>query len=170
MKLAQFLNMSLEPNFADLEVLGVTHDSRQVKPGFAVHAIGAGVSLIELQQNSETTYRLYDYGRPRELHLDRGIAVARGEPYDPALHRYVPPTGPAALVDGPYFRLDRIERVSEDSVRERYSGPLLVLPRLGTARVDGEPVEPGQCALASSLDALELPGHGQALIAQPCGA
>ncbi len=44
MKLAQFLNMSLEPNFADLEVLGVTHDSRQVKPGFVFVAI-SGVPL-----------------------------------------------------------------------------------------------------------------------------
>src|SRR5262245_29137069 len=34
-----------------------------------VHAIGAGISLCEIQQNSDVTYRLYDYGRPRELHL-----------------------------------------------------------------------------------------------------
>ena len=39
-------------------------------PAGTVHAIGAGLSLIEVQQNSDITYRLYDYGRPRELHLD----------------------------------------------------------------------------------------------------
>jgi UDP-N-acetylmuramoyl-L-alanyl-D-glutamate--2,6-diaminopimelate ligase len=44
MKLAQFLNISLEPKFADLEVLGVTHDSRQVQPGFVFVAI-PGVPL-----------------------------------------------------------------------------------------------------------------------------
>jgi mannose-6-phosphate isomerase len=40
-----------------------------------VHAIGAGVALVEIQQNSDITYRLYDYGRPRELHLDDGMKV-----------------------------------------------------------------------------------------------
>ena len=44
MKLAQFLNISLEPKFADLEVLGVTHDSRQVQSGFVFVAI-PGVPL-----------------------------------------------------------------------------------------------------------------------------
>lgn len=42
-----------------------------------VHAIGPGVTLLETQQTSDTTFRLYDYGRPRELHLDNGIAVSR---------------------------------------------------------------------------------------------
>ena len=36
-----------------------------------VHAIGAGLILVETQQNSDTTYRLYDYGRPRELHIEK---------------------------------------------------------------------------------------------------
>src|SRR5439155_9895272 len=45
-------------------------------PAGAVHAIGAGISLCEIQQNSDITYRLYDYGRPRELHLDRGLEAA----------------------------------------------------------------------------------------------
>ena len=39
-------------------------------PAHTVHAIGAGLVLCEIQQNSDVTYRLYDYGRPRELHLD----------------------------------------------------------------------------------------------------
>jgi mannose-6-phosphate isomerase len=44
-------------------------------PAGVVHAIGAGVVLCEIQQNSDVTYRLYDYGRPRELHLERGLEV-----------------------------------------------------------------------------------------------
>ncbi len=60
----------------------------QVKPGECyfiesgtIHAIGAGVTLIEIQQNSNLTYRLYDYGRlekdgkPRELHLEKALNV-----------------------------------------------------------------------------------------------
>jgi mannose-6-phosphate isomerase len=45
-------------------------------PARTVHAIGAGLALCEIQQHSDTTYRLYDYGRPRELHLEDGLAVA----------------------------------------------------------------------------------------------
>ncbi len=42
-----------------------------------VHAIGPGVTILEIQQTSDTTYRLYDYGRPRELHVDQGLAVTQ---------------------------------------------------------------------------------------------
>jgi mannose-6-phosphate isomerase len=45
-------------------------------PAGTIHAIGAGITLAEIQQNSDVTYRIFDYGRPRELHLERGIAVA----------------------------------------------------------------------------------------------
>jgi mannose-6-phosphate isomerase len=50
-------------------------------PSGTVHAIGAGVTLVEIQQNVDVTYRLYDYGRPRELHLDLGIAAAFARPF-----------------------------------------------------------------------------------------
>src|SRR5574340_901700 len=45
-------------------------------PAHTVHAIGPGLVLCEIQQNADTTYRLYDYGRPRELHLDRAVELA----------------------------------------------------------------------------------------------
>jgi mannose-6-phosphate isomerase len=47
-----------------------------------VHAIGAGITLCEIQQNSDVTYRLYDYGRGRELHLEKGLAVASTGTYE----------------------------------------------------------------------------------------
>jgi len=42
-----------------------------------VHTIGPGSILVETQQNSDTTYRLYDYGRPRETHVEQGLAAAK---------------------------------------------------------------------------------------------
>ncbi|HEY1937440.1 MAG TPA: type I phosphomannose isomerase catalytic subunit [Candidatus Angelobacter sp.] len=42
-----------------------------------VHAIGPGAVIVETQQNSDTTYRLYDYGRPRELHIEDGLRVTK---------------------------------------------------------------------------------------------
>jgi mannose-6-phosphate isomerase len=42
-----------------------------------VHAIGGGAVIVETQQNSDTTYRLYDYGRPRELHIEAGLQATK---------------------------------------------------------------------------------------------
>ena len=51
-------------------------------PAGTVHAIGAGITLAEIQQNADVTYRLYEYVRSRELHLDDGVAVSRLISYD----------------------------------------------------------------------------------------
>ena len=138
-------------------------------PANTVHAIGGGCSIIEVQQNSDITYRLYDYGRPRELHLEEGMAVAKGEPYDMSRHKVVPSAGDLTLVDGPYFRLDRIDGIADEATARRYHGCLLVIPREGTACVGEDPVEPGQCALAGSLDKVVFAPQGSCLIAQPAG-
>ena len=139
-----------------------------IPPG-TVHAIGAGVSLIEVQQNSDITYRLFDYGRPRQLHLDAGIAVAQGKPHDPALRRQLAPAGSVSLVDGPLFRLDRLDRAPDPATVARYGeAPVLVIPMHGEVEVGGETVRPGQCALARVLQAVKLPPGALALIAQDC--
>lgn len=49
-------------------------------PAGTIHALGPGLLLYEVQQRSDLTYRLYDYGRPREMHLEKGLEVARLEP------------------------------------------------------------------------------------------
>lgn len=49
-------------------------DAFLIEPG-TVHAIGAGVILLEIQQSADSTYRVYDYGRPRDLHLERALDV-----------------------------------------------------------------------------------------------
>ncbi len=51
-------------------------------PAGTVHAIGAGLALCEVQQQSDITYRLYDYGRPRELHLEKAMQVTSLEASD----------------------------------------------------------------------------------------
>ncbi len=135
-------------------------------PAGAVHAIGPGLSLIEVQQNSDITYRLYDYGRPRELHLDAGIKVARGEPYPSGLSQNVPANGSATLVDGPHFRLDRLDGQPDPATAARYQGTLLVIPLDGTARVGAETIAAGECGVASSL--ADITVAGRCLIAQPC--
>ncbi|MBP3771378.1 MAG: class I mannose-6-phosphate isomerase [Treponema sp.] len=46
-------------------------------PSGTVHAIGGGLRLLEVQQNCNITYRLYDWGRPRELHIEKGVQVIK---------------------------------------------------------------------------------------------
>lgn len=136
-------------------------------PANTVHAIGAGVSLIEVQQNSDITYRLYDYGRPRELHLDEGLAVARGEPYAPRWRRKVPLSGAQTLFEGPPFRLDRLDGPPDAATVARYPGAVLVIPLDCTATIAGEPLAAGACGLAHSLADVCFPESGLCLIAQP---
>lgn len=138
-------------------------------PANTVHAIGAGICLIEVQQNSDITYRLFDYGRPRELHLEQGMAVAQGQPYDLAKwHRTVSPRGNQILVDGPLFMLDQVEGQPGEAVAARYPGALLVIPRAGMVRVRGEELPAGGCAVVASLDEVELDAQASCLFARAC--
>jgi mannose-6-phosphate isomerase len=80
-----------------------------VKPGEmyfvdagTVHAIGAGSILVETQQNSDTTYRLYDYGRPRELHIEQGLAATRENTHAGKVLGENAPT----LVKSPWFTVE----------------------------------------------------------------
>lgn len=138
-------------------------------PANTVHAIGAGISLIEVQQNSDITYRLYDYGRPRELHLEDGVAVSKRGPY--ALerwHKAAPEHGSITLVDGPLFMLDQVAGTPSSEIAARYPAALLVIPREGDVEVAGETVAPGGCALAGSLGDIRFADNGVCLLARAC--
>ncbi|HOK47419.1 MAG TPA: class I mannose-6-phosphate isomerase [Bryobacteraceae bacterium] len=78
-------------------------------PAGTIHAIGAGLALCEIQQQSDVTYRLYDYGRPRELHLDRAIEVSRPGPHPGKSARTRLSATEERLAECPYFVTDRIE-------------------------------------------------------------
>jgi mannose-6-phosphate isomerase len=83
--------------------------------GGTVHTLGPGAIIVETQQQSDTTFRLYDYGRPRELHLQQGLRVikeqvasgkVRPQPFSNSGrngNRVLP------LVASPYFAVEKIE-------------------------------------------------------------
>ncbi len=83
--------------------------------GGTVHTLGPGSVIVETQQQSDTTYRLYDYGRPRELHLKEGLAavkekVASGKVIRPAPAQFLGSHNRRApLVAAPYFVVDMFE-------------------------------------------------------------
>jgi mannose-6-phosphate isomerase len=77
-------------------------------PAGTVHAIGAGVTICEIQENSDITYRLYDYGRPRELHLEHGMKVARLAPHDCDGETVAITPWRDSLLHCDYFRIERL--------------------------------------------------------------
>jgi mannose-6-phosphate isomerase len=77
-------------------------------PAGTVHAIGAGLTICEVQENSDITYRLYDYGRPRELHLEHGVSVSNLNPYRFEPGGHVIADGREALTQSQYFRIERL--------------------------------------------------------------
>lgn len=138
-------------------------------PAGTVHAIGAGLSLVEIQQNCDITYRLFDYGRPRELHLDQAIEVAHGGPHDPALRRSLGAAGNAQLVDGPHFRLDRIAGKPAADVLARYAGRALIVPLAGSVTVGEFTLAEGECGWTESLELADFSQAETTLVTQPIG-
>ena len=125
-------------------------------PAGTVHAIGPGLTLVEVQQNSDITYRLFDYGRPRELHLDRGIAVAKGEPYPRTCRQKVTPEESITLVNGPFFRLSQCSGRPGPELCAIHSGAVMALPLAGSVEIARQAVSAGECALATSLGEIDF--------------
>jgi len=153
-----------------------------VNPAGTVHAVGAGLLLFEIQQSSDLTYRLYDYGRRdaagdlRELHVDKALAVADLTRADPAAAR-----GTAArfgtdeqpwssLVATPQFTLHgtQVEGALDCSTSAE-SFDLLVLVTGGVSLVAGDgseaiTLERGDAALLpAALGQYRLAGTGEVL-------
>lgn len=140
-----------------------------VAPG-TIHAIGPGLTLIEVQQNIDITYRLYDYGRPRELHLDDAIAVASPGPYamenhgdylsqDPLI-RHWPHFGLALAHDA-----QQVRELASTMVADSYWAPIQ-----GKAKLDGQILEHGQVyrrQAHSPLSKVEMDASTTMLLAWP---
>jgi len=75
-------------------------------PAGTVHAIGPGMVLLETQQTSDITYRLFDYGRPRELHVEAGLTAMKLTT-DAGIVAPVEMDGFTRLISSPYFVIDR---------------------------------------------------------------
>lgn len=126
-------------------------DWREVKPGDViftpagtVHAIGAGLTLCEIQQNSDITYRLYDYGRPRELHLEHGVKVSRLGPHRSEAKPVPLAGGRDQLVASPYFRIERLRSPGVIALEQGSAYYLLLICIRGSGFIDGHAFTAGQ--------------------------
>lgn len=115
----------------------VSPDQVYFIPAGTVHTLGAGITVCEIQQANPITYRLYDYGRDRELHLERALDVSRREDHP----------GPSA-VSGPVlascsaFAVERVEIA--DSLFHAAGHFQLLIVLKGSGRIGDEPMAPGQ--------------------------
>lgn len=122
-----------------------------VPPG-TIHAIGGGISLLEFQQNSDVTYRLYDYGRPRELHIDDAVAIAELGEYPQQLAQQFDEDDDLTLVDGPTFTFVHSHT---DALQDRKRW---ILPVTGSARCRADIALAGECLLADANEQIETDG------------
>ncbi|TCR63475.1 mannose-6-phosphate isomerase [Bosea sp. BK604] len=104
-------------------------------PAGTIHAIGPGLVIAEIQQSSDATFRLFDYGRQRELHIDNAVAVAdaRSARRQEAAKRLT--NARALLAVSPYFVLERFELPPQSNwdLRAEHETWLLVIE--GDARI-----------------------------------
>ena len=100
-------------------------------PAGTIHAIGAGIVLAEIQQRSDVTFRLFDYGRQRELHEDNGVAVAHPWPLRTGSISTVLTANRTLLVASKHFVLERID------LPEGSSWALLAEPETWLLALDG---------------------------------
>ena len=112
-----------------------------------VHAIWPGSILLETQQNSDITYRMYDYGRPRELHIEKSLEATR---FDTRAGKVTPRSlsDRTILIDVAYFRVERLtvsgSRSSSSLPGEGEAAPGLayLFAADGSARITSDSFEP----------------------------
>lgn len=113
-------------------------------PAGTVHAIGAGVTICEIQENSDITYRLYDYGRGRELHVEHGVEVARLGPHTDFRNPVPLGEGRTELAACPYFRIEKLQPTSSINFDTGLPYYAILVCTNGSGRFDGQPVRAGQ--------------------------
>jgi mannose-6-phosphate isomerase len=123
-----------------------------------VHAIGPGVVLLETQQTSDTTFRMYDYGRPRELHVEQGLRVMK---LHTAAGKVAAKTidGFTRLIDQKYFIVDRYVVPERGKVVIPIAEPGCLVGLAGTAMVKAEGTAP-----------VELPRGQAVVVPAECGS
>ena len=138
-----------------------------------VHAIGAGCLICEVQQNSNVTYRVYDYGRlgadgkPRALHTEKAAEVLCYEAFRDEMNRadYVPVTGGRMriLTECAYFRCRELQLNGEYA--EVNCGSFVAMNALsGSGTVAGIPFAPGDSFFAACGTPFTVCGNGTFLL------
>ncbi len=117
-----------------------TGDMLYVAAG-TVHTIGGGMVLVETQQTSDITYRLYDYGRGRELHIAEGLAATKLKTNAGKVVRR--PGDPAnVLVRSPYFEVEKMSLRDVLDASVAPASPHVLVAVDGSGIVESQGMEP----------------------------
>ena len=127
-------------------------------PAETVHALGAGLTVMEIQQAVDLTYRLYDYGRPRELHLKEAEDVVRARPHSNPLDTHLDGKS-RVLVDGPHFGAAWCVGTPPELPAAMQDIQLLPID------APVEDVAPGECALVEAAHVANLTAKGTFVLA-----
>ncbi len=119
-------------------------------PAGTIHAIGAGIVLAEIQQRSDATFRLFDYGRTRELHEDSAVAVSDAGPVQLQTGPHRITAVRTALVANPHFVLERIDLPANSSWALNATRETWILAIEGHARVGRTSMAVGDAAFAEA--------------------
>jgi mannose-6-phosphate isomerase len=138
-------------------------------PAGTIHAIGAGIVLAEIQQRSDTTFRLFDFGRQRELHEDNGVAVAHPWPLRAPCHPARLSTARTVLVASRHFVLERLELPESSSWALLAESETWILVLGGHAAIGLTAASIGQAVfVGGGRSSIEVGADGlSALIAYP---
>jgi mannose-6-phosphate isomerase len=141
-------------------------------PAGTIHAIGAGIVLAEIQQRSDTTFRLFDYSRQRELHEDNGVAVANTWPLRSPHNPTRLTDGRTLLVASRYFVLERLDLPKGSSWALVAEPETWILVLDGHAAIGLAAVSIGQAAfVGGGRTSIEVGINGlTALVAYPAAA
>jgi mannose-6-phosphate isomerase len=136
-------------------------------PAGTVHAIGAGLTLCEIQQHSDITYRLYDYGRPRELHLDQAVKVSHLGPHSARQTPVQTPQG-ELLVSCAYFTTSKLNVSKSAKHFHRSDTPMLLCLLEGSGSLNGESTRAGDVwYLEAGVQEIEFTGDANLLRVLP---
>ena len=136
-------------------------------PAGTLHALGPGLTLIELQQNVDLTYRLYDYGRPRDLHLEDGIKACDPAPYASPTRPYFRADGREILAHGQAFVFERLPQGTMGTLRAASDRPVWLVPVSGGGSIPGSLLKPGSVWLADSDTSLRVGEETELFVAYP---
>jgi mannose-6-phosphate isomerase len=141
-------------------------------PAGTIHAIGAGIVLAEIQQRSDATFRLFDYGRLRELHEDDAVAVANAWPLRPSPDPTRLSDERTLLVAGRYFVLERLDLPQASSWALLAEPETWILVLDGHAAVGLTALSAGEAIFAAGgRSSIEVGVNGlTALVAYPAAA
>jgi mannose-6-phosphate isomerase len=119
-------------------------------PAGTIHAIGAGLVVAEIQQRSDATFRMFDFGRKRDLHIANAVAAANAGPANVGLKARRLTDERTLLVSNPHFVLERIELPPGSALRLEADRETWLLVVSGSARAGRFDIAAGDAVFAQS--------------------